>query len=295
MAICNKCSAEESDSYGHAKCDKCGSLLCVKCTSLTGSEHKAVALKKRSPHIMYICIDCFKPGTSDFGPNGFFSFLRDPLKSLQRQVEEIKSYNVKNDTKLEKVLKTFETTSKSTISKIEDMTTKTANSLKVVESSSDMQITKMQTQLDGMYSNIVSTLQKDKTEYKGDIESYKTELGAMVNSGLDNMVTQMGDKLQALADNIRDSNVELVQVITGPIKHNNPSSSHNTQDLHNQLFISLSQVFNQRLDYIEKEIHILKASPQSAAAARPVSVNGPNAASEPVSRVKLVQNHQPRS
>ena len=116
----------------------------------------------------------------------------------------------------------------------------------------------MQAQHDDTCKNIFSMLQYNKTEYKKEMDSFETHLNTLLGSGLENMLTQMDDKLQTFTKNIRDTNVELGKLITQPNAQN--SSLLNKQDLHNQLFNALSRTFNQRFESIERNKYFEKMS-----------------------------------
>ena len=104
MAVCNECNAEETKSYAHAKCDRCGLLLCLNCSKLTASELKGVTVKERSPCVRYNCKNCILTTKDEL-------VKRADLQEMKIELEEIiqRSINVmmKSD-KMEKVIKQME-------------------------------------------------------------------------------------------------------------------------------------------------------------------------------------------
>ena len=116
MAVCFKCKTLETDSYSHVKCNKCDSILCVKCSNISASEHKGIALgiavRKRSPQITFLCKDCFQT-RAEININDILQDLKNNLlKQFQKGFDEIKKIVLTND-QGSKLIKISETTLKS--------------------------------------------------------------------------------------------------------------------------------------------------------------------------------------
>nr|CAI5828614.1 unnamed protein product [Callosobruchus analis] len=114
MVVCSKCSAEEMETYAHAKCDECGVLLCVNCSNLSASEHKGITLKKRSPCVRYSCCECLKLLKNEAktkSKQNIGDIEASLLKAMQKRFDEMKEDLLKND-KTEKLLKYLDSLNK---------------------------------------------------------------------------------------------------------------------------------------------------------------------------------------
>lgn len=80
MSVCQQCGASGSSEEPLATCDQCSTVLCKTCADLSSTELRAVALKKRSKSLTYLCSGC-QPSRTDFR----FAELRDSLLKLMRQ------------------------------------------------------------------------------------------------------------------------------------------------------------------------------------------------------------------
>lgn len=241
MAFCSKCSGTETDSYGLARCDKCLNLFCNKCSGVTASEHKGVALKKRSPNIIYLCNECSKSDDVRAPQSAFFCRLWESLKTIQEKVDNARV----------------------------DDTGKGADCHEISN-----QYTDIKAHLDGIkidinniecktnnYTNIINGLKSD-----GDTFSDK------VDSALETILTRMDCKLRSVADNIKDTNVELVKIITDADYQNNAAQNPNvqeTQRLYDQLFGMLSRTFCHRFERLEEEIQMLRGVDRPKSAPEP--------------------------
>ena len=146
MPLCSRCRVEESDSYNHAKCDNCESVLCVSCTGLSASEHKGVAVKKRSPYLIFHCKDCTSPKAVQDLYREVANLQMEMGKKLQDGFDELKA-NIQKDT-LDKIFKAIETTN------VALDTLKNAN----------MESNKKMAELDRSLNNFINYLGKDKMD-----------------------------------------------------------------------------------------------------------------------------------
>lgn len=106
MNICSVCKEEDSDIY---LCDVCQSTQCQKCTNLTVSEIRAVAIKKRQ--IMFLC-DCCKMKIENLNvdtPNKLLNEVICKLNDIQEEVKNQKHIIAKQGELIEKQGQLIET------------------------------------------------------------------------------------------------------------------------------------------------------------------------------------------
>lgn len=122
MSSCKQCKGVESGSYSLAKCDTCKSLLCVNCSTLSGSEHKGVTVKTRSSCVQYTCKDCIatvRERKSDGTENDKESVV---ITKLVRQgFEDIKATIMKNEKIFTQIHKSIDNYNTNVILKMDDI------------------------------------------------------------------------------------------------------------------------------------------------------------------------------
>ena len=112
MAACCKCNVvEESiDTYQLAKCDVCGIMLCLNCSTLSASEHKNVTVKKRSPCVKNSCKECNVTNKADGYVKAICTEVKNSImKILQKCFDELKVKTDKVDKAVDSVSKALGT------------------------------------------------------------------------------------------------------------------------------------------------------------------------------------------
>lgn len=189
MASCIKCKAEESDSYAHAKCDNCDTILCYKCSSLTGSEHKAVALKKRSPCITFNCRECIELKIVESGTRDFVSELRKSLlDALKTGFDEVRNNLVKGENTSNKILRAVESSHRSN---------KLTSTL--VSDLNDKHIVKLQDKMDA--------IKEESSKLTSTLSNGLEQLPHLIKEHSDSVMLN----LATLKQDMKDGNVDLVK------------------------------------------------------------------------------------
>ena len=160
MVLCNKCNNEETESYSHAKCDGCGTILCVNCSGLSASEYKGITLKKRSPCVKYHCKECLQSNKDDANANLSNKIVKY-LETIQKTVNGLKTENAQ----LRSIINNMSTKMDDISSKLSSTTSMIDNvnaDTRTSEKSSSKQVTNTNGEAEASNSNNLNN--KDKNQ-----------------------------------------------------------------------------------------------------------------------------------